>query len=93
MTMATIGRRMKNFDMSYLPAGCGGAEAPVAHCEVCGLTGAPSRSFCRLSTMTSAPPGRPPSTTQLLPILRAELHVVHMNRVVRCRRCKPAADP
>src|SRR5579859_4585404 len=45
MTIATIGRRMKNFDMDYLPDGCGGADRPACVCEVCGLTGAPSRSF------------------------------------------------
>ncbi len=49
MTMATMGRRIKNFDMIQLPAaglvaGAGGAA--------CGATGAPSRSFCRLSMIT-----------------------------------------
>src|SRR3984957_21352220 len=39
ITMATIGRRIKNFDISYLPVALV-AEATVAAAG-CGLTGAP----------------------------------------------------
>ena len=70
ITMATIGRLMKNFDIRYLPAALLVvllAEATVAGAG-CGFTGAPSRSFCRLSTITFAPGVRPPWTSQLLPI-------------------------
>ena len=34
MTIATIGRRMKNFDMNYLPDGGSGADAAACVCEV-----------------------------------------------------------
>src|SRR3954447_4985997 len=68
MTMATMGLRMKNLDMVYLPAGGAASEDnEVVNSVCCGLTGAPSRSFWRLSVMTSAPPARPLSITQLLP--------------------------
>src|SRR6266567_2825694 len=68
MTMATIGLRIKNFDKVYLPADLGACDVP-ADCgfTICGLTGAPSRSFCRLSTITVASAGRPSSITQSLP--------------------------
>src|ERR1035438_6499629 len=57
MTMATIGRRIKNFDIGYLPAEfVVGVVATPAPCR--GLTGAPSRSFWRLSTITRAPGDR-----------------------------------
>src|ERR1700722_14858562 len=76
MTIATIGRLMKNFDMDYLPAGLAVdpllVETPApAAAEVdcsCALMEAPSRSFCRLSIMTSAPAETPEFTTQLVPI-------------------------
>src|SRR5579864_4348890 len=69
MTMATIGLRIKNLDMGYLPAARGaacGAEADSGF-TICGLTRAPSRSFWRLSTITMASDGRPSSMTQSLP--------------------------
>src|ERR1700736_5861564 len=69
MTIATIGRLMKNFDMNYFPAALV-VEAPAAAtagCS-CGLMEAPSRSFWRLSTITSAPAETPELTTQLVPI-------------------------
>src|ERR1700737_2155193 len=53
MTMATIGLRIKNLDIDYLPAALGACHAK-ADCAftICGLTDAPSRSFWRLSTIT-----------------------------------------
>src|SRR5580700_5140661 len=52
ITMATIGRRMKNLDMSYLaPVGL---EVSIAACSEisCTLTCVPSRSFCTLLVIT-----------------------------------------
>ena len=52
ITMATMGRRMKNFDMSHLaPVGL---EVSIAACSEisCTLTCAPSRSFCMLVVTT-----------------------------------------
>src|ERR1700692_1777245 len=69
ITIATIGRVMKNFDMNYLPAAPGVAAAASATAGgSCGLMAAPSRSFWRLSTITSAPADTPELTTQLVPI-------------------------
>src|SRR5580704_10010200 len=67
MTIATMGRRIKNFDIGYLPPDCAGCEAEADGLETSGVTGAPSRSFWTLSVMTRDPLLRPLSTIQLLP--------------------------
>ena len=56
MTMATMGRRIKNFDIVYFPAESLVEEVGAASAGFsCGATGAPSFSFCRLSVMTVVP--------------------------------------
>ncbi len=45
MTMATMGRRMKNFDIRYLPSDCVSFGTEAFGSEIPGVTGSPSRSF------------------------------------------------
>ena len=85
MTMATMGRRIKNLDMGYLPAGSlVGGRRPR---RPPGLVRAHRQrllcSFCRLSVITrSCQAARPLSMIQSLPVLRAKLHVDDMYLVV-----------
>src|ERR1039457_145224 len=46
MTIATMGRRIKNFDMYYLPDDGVACELAAWNSADCGLIGAPSRSYC-----------------------------------------------
>ena len=48
----------------------------------CGLTGAPSRSFCRLSVMTSEPPAQTAFDDPAIAVLGPEGHVVHVHRSI-----------
>ena len=57
MTIATIGRLMKNLDMAYPFAGCAGLDASAI-----GFTAIPSLTFCSPSVTTRSP-GRSPSST------------------------------
>src|SRR3989440_8883998 len=67
ITMATIGRLMKNLDITQLPA----AEA-VADVT---LTGMPSLTFCTPSTTTRSPGLRPSSIIHMSPLRSPTLTV------------------
>ena len=67
MTIATMGRRMKNFDMSYLPADW--FRMRLIRMRRCNLY-ADRRSFAKLLQVVhnhQRPAGRPSFTTQLSP--------------------------
>ena len=69
ITDAKIGRLIKNLDIliAYpFAAGLAAGSAPGT-AGGCGATGAPGRSFIRLSTITLSPAFKPPVTTQSLP--------------------------
>ena len=77
MTIATIGRRTKNFDMGYFPAGFGasafsagaaGAAASAFAASIgFGFTSAPGLTCWRPSTTTVSPAFTPSETTQRSP--------------------------
>ena len=67
ITMATIGRLMKNLDITQLPAG--EAVADVT------LTGMPSLTFCTPSTTTRSPGLRPWSMIHIGPLRSPTLTV------------------
>src|SRR6202000_2816983 len=68
ITMATIGRRMKNFEsiVRYLAAEVMVLEGGEAGAG-CGSMGTRARSFCKLCAMTRVPVGSLAFTTQSLP--------------------------
>src|SRR5206468_1419995 len=67
ITMATIGRLMKNLDMIQLPAGEAAADVI--------LTGMPSLTFCTPSTTTRSPGLRPWSIIHMGPLRSPTLTV------------------
>ncbi len=59
ITIATIGRSMKNFDIAQFPS--------PEECAGFGVTRVPSLSFCNPSTTTWSPGLRPSSITHIVP--------------------------
>ena len=85
MTMATMGRRIKNLDMGQGLAVCclAGTERGRFGRDSCGATGTPSLSFCRLSVITIAPASSPLSTIQSLPNCGPSFDVDDVHPVIR----------